>query len=55
MELSERKLAYLCSTGIVITALAFGHDGQLALWAIVGMLGLDKVADYLKKKKESNG
>lgn len=39
----------LCGTAIVITALVLGYDGQLALVAVGGLLGVEL---YGQKKKE---
>ena len=50
--ISDRQLAYLCSTAIVIAALALAHDGYLALAAVAGMLGIDKILQVRESKKE---
>ena len=43
-------ISTLCATAITVTAMYLGHDGQLALIAVCGLLGVEL---YGQKKKQT--
>lgn len=45
----------LCGTAITIAALALGYDGQLALVAVAGLLGVEIYGQAKRKTEEQSG
>jgi len=50
-KLTNRMVAYICATVIVIAAFLSGHDGTLAMLTVCGILGVDY---YAQKKQRKN-
>jgi len=51
-KLTNRMVAYICATVIVIAAFISGYDGTLAAMVICGMLGVDY---YAQRRQRKNG